>query len=128
MIYIEFCIRQSILNFLGVSYFFGGRPPKIPTFSGSEPKRLERGPQCSSRRRNFQKLLHTIVVLRIGYIFHSEKLHLLPISTVPHAKNQKTAIIVQLWVICESWWRGILVFGRRCNFTSVTSSPYAELK
>ena len=128
MIYIEFCIRQSILNFLGVSYFFGGRPPKIPTFSGSEPKRLERGPQCSSRQRNFQKLLHTIVVLRIGYIPTGRNYTSSQYPQCPMQKTKKTAIFGQLGVVFESWWRGIAVFGRRCNFTSVTSSPYAELK
>ena len=66
MICIEFFIRKSILIFLGVP-FLGGGPPKIPPFSGSDSERLERGPQCSARRRNFQKSLRTIVVLRIVY-------------------------------------------------------------
>ena len=66
MIYIEFCIWKSILNFLGVSYFWGDSP-QIPTFSGFDPKCLERGPQYSARRRNFQKSQLTFAVLRIGY-------------------------------------------------------------
>ena len=51
----------------GAALFLGGGPPKIPTFSGSDSERLERGPQCSARRRNLQKPLRTIVVLRIAY-------------------------------------------------------------
>ena len=41
----------------------GGSPPQIPTFGGSNPKHLERGPQYSTRRRKFQKIQRTFVVL-----------------------------------------------------------------
>ena len=44
-----------------------GNPPEIPIFSGFDPERLERGPQYSARRRNFQKIPRTFVVLRWGY-------------------------------------------------------------
>ena len=106
----------------------GDRPPRIPTSSGSDPERLERGPQCSSRRRKFRKLLHTIVVLRIGYIPTRRNYTSSLYPQCPMQKKQKTAIFGQLGVVFESWWRGITVFGGRCNFTSVTSSPHAELK
>ena len=67
MICIEFCIQKRILKFFGGSYFLGERLLNIPTFSRSDPKRLERGPQYSDRRRNFQKSQRTFVVLRWGY-------------------------------------------------------------
>ena len=37
MIYIEFCIRKSILKFLGVSYFLGEGPPKSLLLAGPTP-------------------------------------------------------------------------------------------
>merc|ERR1711966_534173 len=66
MIYIKFYIKKHLKKIWGV-LFLGGRPPKIPTFSGAAPERLERGPQDSARWRNFQKSQRTFVVLRIGY-------------------------------------------------------------
>ena len=59
--------RKEHLKFFWGALFLGDSPLKIPTFSRSYSERLERGPQCSARRRNFQKLLRTIVVLCIGY-------------------------------------------------------------
>ena len=47
------------LNFFGGVLFLGDSPPKIPTFNGSDPERLERGPQYSARRRIFQKSQRT---------------------------------------------------------------------
>ena len=104
----------------------GGRPFKFLTFSCSDPKSLERGPQCSARRRNFQKLLHTIVVLRIGYIPTGRNYTSSQYSQCPMQKTKKMAIFGQLGVVFESQWRGIAVFGRRSNFTSGSPSPYVR--
>ena len=58
--------KKHLKLFWGV-LFMGGQAPKIPNFSVSDPERLERGPQYSARRRNFQKSQRTFVVLRWGY-------------------------------------------------------------
>ena len=57
---------KKYLNFFGGVLFLGGMSPKTPTFTGSDPERLERGPQYSARRRTFQKSPRTFVVLRLG--------------------------------------------------------------
>ena len=119
--------KKHLKFFWGAS-FLGGGPPKIPTFSGSDSERLERGPQCSARRRNFQKPLHTIVVLRWGYNPTERNYISSQYPRCPMQKTQKTAVFAQLGVVFESRWRGIAVFGRRCNFTSGSPSPIAELK
>ena len=56
------------------SYIFGsvlfleGRPPKIPTFSGSDYERIKTGPQyILDPSEEFQKSSDTIVVLWWGY-------------------------------------------------------------
>ena len=88
MIYIEFCIRTSILKNLGVSYFWGASPPKSRLLAGlTDPERLERGPQHSARRRNFKKTLRTIVVLRWGYTPREKKCSS---SQYPRCPDQKT--------------------------------------
>ena len=104
-----------------------GGPPKIPTFSGSDSERLERGPQCSARRRNFQKPLRTIVVLRSGYIPTGRKCTSSQYPRCPMQKTKKSAVFAQLGVGDDVRGRGTAVFGRRCGFTSGSPSPNAEL-
>ena len=76
---------------MGGVLFFGGRPPKVPTFSGSGPERLERGPQHSACRRNFQKSLRKFVVLRIGYNLREKSAAHLNTRGAP-TKKQKSAV------------------------------------
>ena len=128
MIYIEFCIRKSILNLGGGALFLGVRPPKTLIFSGSDSERLERGPQCSARRRNFQKPLRTIVVLRWGYIPTGRNDTSSQYPRCPMQKTKKSAVFAQLGVGDDLRGRGTAVFGRRCHFTSGSPSPNAELK
>ena len=116
------------LKFLGGALFLGGRSPKIPTFSGSDSERLERGPQCSARRRNFQKPLRTIVVLRSGYIPTGRNDTSSQYPRCPMQKTKKSAVFAQLGVGDDVRGRGTAVFGRRCGFTSGSPSPNAELK
>ena len=105
----------------------GGRPPKIPTFSGFDPERLERGPQYSARRRNFQKSLRTVAVLRWGYN-PPEKLQLIPIPAVSQPKNQKQRRFRPFWHRFQPNDWGTAVFKMSCSFVSLSSSPIAELK
>ena len=74
-------------KFLGVSYFYWGHAPKTLTFSGSDPERLERGPQYSARRRNFQESPRTIVVMRLVYNPSKRKC---TSFQYPRCLNQKT--------------------------------------
>ena len=99
MIYIEFCIRKSILNFLGCLIFGGQPPPKIPTYSGSDPERLERGPQYSARRRNFQKSPRTFVVLRIGYNPREKNCSSFQYPRCPTQKTKKSAVFVHFGTV-----------------------------
>ena len=87
------------LNFFGGVLFLGDRPPKIPTFSGSGPERLERGPQYSARRRNFQKSLRTFVVLRIGYNPRERNHASFQYPRCPNQKTKKSAVVAQLGTV-----------------------------
>ena len=63
---LNFASKKATQVFWSVS-FLKGRPPKIPTFSGSDPEGLKRGPRDLARWRNFKNILRTIVVLQWGY-------------------------------------------------------------
>ena len=85
--------------------------------------------QYSAQRMNFQKPLHAIVVLRIDYLRSGrEKLHFLPIFTMPLHKTKKRPFFAQLGVIFQSRGRGIAVFKWRYTFAPLFPSPYTELK
>ena len=99
MIYIKLCIQKNIPNVFGVSCFFGGRPPKIPTFSGSAPERLERGPQYSARRRNFQKSQRTFVVLRLGYNPSTFRYVSRQNPRCPTQKTKKSAVLAHFGTV-----------------------------
>ena len=105
----------------------GRRSPKIPTFSGSAPERLKRGPQYSARWRNFQKSQPTFVVLRIDY----------NPSTFRHVSRQNPRCLTQKTKKCRfcSFWHrfqpngcATAVFKMNCSFIGLSSSPIAELK
>ena len=88
MIYSEFCIQKSILIFLGASYFWVAGPPKSRLVAGPTP--------YSARRRNFQKSLRTIVVLRIGYN-PREKSAAHPNTRGAPTKKQKNGHFCSTW-------------------------------
>ena len=95
MIYIEFCVRK--IKFLEC-LIFRGWSPKISTFSGSDSKRLERGPQCSAHRRNFQKPSRTFIDLRIGYNPTERTDTSSQYRRCDVQKNKKTAVFAKLRV------------------------------
>ena len=127
MIYIKFCIRKSILKLFGVS-FLGGKVPKILTFSGSAPERLERGPQYSARRRNFEKRQRTFVVLRLGYNPSQRNDASFQNPRCPTQKNKKKCRFCPFWHCFQPNGWGTVGIGMRRNFFSWDCSPIAELQ
>merc|ERR1711966_210163 len=87
------------LKILGEVLFLGGRPLKIPTFSGSDPERLERGPLYSARRRNFQKSPRTFVVLRTGYNPSTFRHVSRQNPRCPTQKNKKSAVLARFGTV-----------------------------
>ena len=104
-----------------------GMPPKIPTFSRSDLERLERGPQYSARRRNFQKILRTIVVLRIGYNPSQRNDASFQYPQCPNQENKKCHFCPFWHCFQPNGW-GTAVFKMSCSFVDLSSSPIAELK
>ena len=108
---------------------FGIRPSKISIFSGSDPERLERGPQCLARRKSFQKPLRTTYCSSPDWLQSDrEKWRLLPISAVSRAKN--TSVFAQLRVVSglggrEPWslGGGVILLNDSSDFR-----PIADLK
>ena len=103
-----------------------GRSPKIPTFSGSDPERLERGPQCFARRRNFQKSPHAFVVLRLGYNPSQRKYT--SSFQYPCCPNQKTKMFLPVLALFSTKWLGHSSFQDKLSFHWLSSSPDAKLK
>ena len=119
--------KKHLKKFGGV-LFFGGRPPKIPTFRGCAPERLERGPQSSAHRRNFQKTQCSFVVLRCGYnpsmFHHVSSQH----PRCPTQKNKKSAVFCPFRHRFQPNGWVTAVFNVRCGETRESSSPIVELK
>ena len=107
------------LKIFGGVLFAEGRPPKIPTFRRFDPEGLERRPQYSVRRRNFKKILRSIVVLQ-----WRDNQHVLPRltsrSAVPHPNNKKVpfspvlAPFLTKWLghhryQRETWWNQLIL-------------------
>ena len=102
-------------------------PPKIPTFSGSHSKRLERGPQYSVSRRNFQTSPCMFVVLRLSYNPSQRNDASFQYLRRPTQKAKKVPFR-PIWHRFQpnSW--GTAVFKMRSHFVDLSSSTYAELK
>ena len=128
MIYIEFCIQKSILKLFGDVFFLGGRPSKIPTFSESDPEHLERGPQYSARRRNFQEKPTCVCSSAIGLQSHHVWSRLIPPLAVPHPKKTKKCHFCPFRYRFQSNGLSTAEFNMRCHETNLSSSPDTELK
>ena len=92
---------ETFLETLVGVLFLGVAPPQIPTFSGSDSKRLERGPQHSARRRNFQRSPRTFVVLRLSH--NPSQWCLILIPAVTHPKSQKVPFLPDLAPFSTKW-------------------------
>ena len=122
MIYVELCIQKRIFKpFRGV-FYLGDRPPKIPMFSGSDPERLEREPQYSSRQNNLKKLTY-LCSSASGLRYQSEKCPLIPIPAVPNQKKQKSAVFACFGTVFNQ-----IVGALRFSIWAVISSAYPPVQ
>ena len=90
-----YCILHSKnhLKIFGGVLLLGDRPPKIPTFSGSGPKRLERGPQYSACRRNFKKSSLSTVIMCLGYNLSQRNCTSFQYLRCPNHKTKKVPFL-----------------------------------
>ena len=100
MIYIEFCIRKSILIFLGVSHFWGTGPPKSQLLAAPTPNAYK----VLSPSEEFSKK-PTYVCSSASELQSQHKTWLLmSIAAVPLPENRKKTAVLPVLVPFSAIW------------------------
>ena len=90
----ELCTRKNVLNFLGVSYFWGACPPKSQLLAGLTPNAYKEG-HSTQPVGGISKKLTYYCSSAVGLQSQRKKLHLIPMPAVPHPKNKQIAVFAR---------------------------------